>query len=448
MYLALADRIAEDVASGRLTPGIRLPTQRGLAQSLGVDLTTVTRGYAEARRRGLLSGKVGRGTFVVPVLRAGGRALGESESLTDLSLNLPPRLEPDVPGIALAQTLAELPKTGEIGSLLEYQNNAGMDAHRAAGASWIGQRGAEPDANRVVVTSGAQHAISVLLSTLLTPGDVVLTEELTYPGFRAAAEYLGLGIHGLPLDDEGIVVDAFRKACRARAKVLYIQPTLHNPTTITTSPERRAALVKVARTHGVKIIEDDVYAALAESAPPPLVTYAPELVYYVASLTKALAGGLRIGYVLSPTPQDAERIAAGVRVTTWMAAPLMAHIASDWVRSYVARDILKANRDEARRRQATAAGVFRGWTWRADRSGYHGWLELPEPWSSAEFVTRARKSGVAVTPADAFAVGDGVSVQAVRLSVTAARDTSTLKLALDRLVRLLELGPRMSTQVM
>lgn len=448
MYLALADRIAEDVAAGRLAPGTRLPTQRGLAHTLGIDLTTVTRGYDEARRRGLLSGKVGRGTYVVPTSRSGGRAIGESESLTDLSLNLPPRLDPDVPGIALAKTLAELSKAVGTGTLLEYQNNAGTDADRAAGASWIGQRGAEPDANRVVVTSGAQHAISVLLSTLLAPGDTVLTEDLTYPGFRAAAEYLGLGVRGLPLDDEGITVDGFRKACRAGAKVLYIQPTLHNPTTITTSAERRAALVKVARSHDVRIIEDDVYAALAESAPPPLVTLAPDIVYYVASLSKAVAGGLRIGYVLAPTSQEAERIAAGVRVTTWMAAPLMAHIASDWVRSYVARDILKANRDEARRRQTLAARVFQNWAWRAQRTGYHGWLELPKPWSSAEFVTRARKSGVAITPADAFAVGDAGSVQAIRLSVTAARDISTLEIALDRLARLLELGPRMSTQVM
>src|SRR5687768_747008 len=98
VYLALADRIAEDVAAGRLPPGSRLPTRRELAAQLDVDLTTVTRGYAEARRRGLLLGRVGRGTFVrgnVPV--PGARPFGDPDAVTDLSQNLPPRLEPDLP---------------------------------------------------------------------------------------------------------------------------------------------------------------------------------------------------------------------------------------------------------------------------------------------------------------------------------------------------------------
>jgi DNA-binding transcriptional MocR family regulator len=449
VYLALADSIAEEVAAGRLAPGTRLPTQRKLAEMLDVDLTTVTRGYAEARRRGLLLGRVGRGTFVrgsVGHPRAG--ASDHADAVTDLSQNLPPQLDPDLPALALAATLEELSKSPDAGALLAYHDNAGMELHRDAGASWVALRVPDPDPARLVVTNGAQHAITVLLSVLATPGDVVLTEALTYPGFRSAAEQLRLRVRGLELDDDGIAVDAFRRACKAGARLMYCTPTLHNPTTITTSPRRRAAIAKVAREYGVRIIEDDVYGILVDGAPAPVATHAPELTYFVASLTKAVAGGLRIGYVLCPTSSDAERIASGVRVTTWMAAPLMAQIASRWVTSRTARDILRANRAEAARRQALAARTLSRWDWRAERFSYHGWLALPKEWTTAEFVAQARRARVVVTPGDAFAVSGRCDPAAIRLSVSASPDRAALEGALERIARLLELGPRAARSVM
>lgn len=449
LYLALADRIAEDVAAGHLPPGSRLPTHRDLAARLGIDLTTVTRGYAEARRRGLLTGKVGRGTFVSAVAGPSGPAeLRGVRGILDLSLNVPPSLDPDLPGLALARTLAGVAKGVHVGALLAYQDSAGMQVHRAAGASWVARRVPGAPAERVVLTNGAQHAILALLVTLTAPTDVVVTERVTYPGFRSAAEHLGLRVRGLDMDDEGITVASFRSACRSGARMLYTAPTLQNPTTITMTAERRAALAKVARHHGVRIIEDDVYGVLADDAPAPLSVHAPELTYFVASLTKAVAGGLRVGYVMCPTTADTERLAAGVRATTWMAPPLMAHIASEWVRSRVARDILEANRAEAARRQAVAARVLGGWAWRADRFGYHGWLELPEAWTSADFVAQARRAGVAVTPADAFVAEGSWSRAAVRLSVTGPRDAGALEPALGTLARLLELGPRAAARDM
>ena len=444
VYLAIADTIAEDVASGRLRPGAQLPTHRELAHVLGVDLTTVTRGYAEARRRGLLLGRVGRGTFV----RGHVPTAAETDAVADLSLNLPPLLDPDLPAQALTATLEELSKSLDVGSLLKYQDNAGMELHRQAGASWVSQRVPDPDPDKLVVTNGAQHAISVLLSTLSSPGDVVLTEELTYPAFRSAAEHLSLKVRGLAMDKDGITVDAFRRACKAGARLLYVTPTLQNPTTISMPSSRRAAVARIAREFDVRVIEDDVYGILVDAAPPPFATHAPERTYFLSSLTKAVAGGLRIGYVLCPTTADAERVAAGVRVSTWMAPPLMAHIASRWVRSRTAREILRANRAEATRRQTLAKRLLSGFSWHATRFSYHGWLELPAGWTTAEFVAQARRANVAVTPSDAFAVSGRWEPAAVRLSLTALRNRDDLEDALGRIARLLELGPRTTASVM
>ena len=449
VYMALADRIAEDVAAGRLAPGTRMPTHRRLAQLLDVDLTTVTRGYAEARRRGLLLGRVGRGTFVSASVSAPlSGAAGSRDREADLTLNLPPRLDPDLPALSLTATLEELSKSLDAGALLQYHDNAGMELHRHAGSTWVAQRVADPDPSRVVVTNGAQHAISVLLSVLAAPGDVVMTEALTYPAFRAAAEGYRLQVRGLEMDGDGILPDAFRRACRTGARLLYCTPTLHNPTAIITSARRRAALARIAREFGVRIIEDDVYGVLVDRAPDPLATHVPELTYFIASLTKAVAGGLRIGYVLCPSLADAERMAAGVRVTTWMAPPLMAQIATRWVRSRTARDILRANRTEAARRQAIASRLLSGGDWRAERFSYHGWLQLPRGWTTAEFVTQARRARIAVAPGDAFAVSGRCEPAAIRISVTATPDLESLEAAVERVARLLELGPRASTSLL
>jgi DNA-binding transcriptional MocR family regulator len=217
---------------------------------------------------------------------------------------------------------------------------------------------------------------------------------------------------------------------------------------ITSPPRRRAALARVAREFGVRIIEDDVYGILVDDAPAPLATHAPELTYFLSSLTKAVAGGLRIGYVLCPSAGEAHSVAAGVRVTAWMAPPLMAEIASRWIRSRTAREILRANRAEAARRQAIAARVLSRYAWRGERFSYHGWLELPTGWSTAEFVAQAARARVGVTPGDAFAVSGSCDPPAVRISLTAAQDRESLQSALERLARLLELGPRESATVL
>jgi DNA-binding transcriptional MocR family regulator len=448
VYLALADRIAEDIASGRLTPGARLPTHRELAELLHVDLTTVTRGYGEARRRGLLVGRVGHGTFVRATDGAQTESAADPSAVIDLSQNIPPRLDPDLRGSALRETLEELSRSPDAGALLAYQDNAGMESHRQAGAAWVSQQIKDADPSRIVVTNGAQHAISVLLSTLARPGDVVMAEALTYPGFRSAAAQAHLRVRGLEMDGDGISVEAFRRACRAGSRVLYATPTLQNPTTISSSPKRRAAIARVAREFGVHIIEDDVYGILVDDAPAPLATYAPELTYYVASLTKAVAGGLRIGYLYCPSPAHADRVAAGVRVTTWMAPPLMAQIASQWIKSRTARDLLKANRAEAARRQSIARKSLSSFGWRSERFSYHGWLELPDAWTTAEFVAQARRARVSVTPGDSFAVSGRCEPAAVRISLTACPDRDAVGLALERVAHLLAQGPRASTSVL
>lgn len=447
-YLAIAQALAGDIGAGALKPGDRLPTHRDLAYRLGVTVGTVSRGYAEAGRRGLIVGEVGRGTFVRrPASAARALALtGALEpGLIDLTPNRPV-LGPQ--GEALAATLRDICGRADLDEMIGYHPDAGMAAHRATGAAWIGRQVAAAEPERLVVTVGAQHAIAVTLAALTNPGDVVLVEALTWPGVKALASLLHLELEALPMDRDGLEPEAFEAACRARgARVLYCMPTLQNPTTVTQPAERRAAIVEIARRHDVAIVEDDVYGFLPDGAPPPLADLAPERTYYLSGVSKSLAPGLRVGYVLAPAGKTA-LVAAGVRATTFMTPPLTAEVVATWIADGTAERLVAWQRDEARARQAIAKARLAGIPYKGGGACFHIWLELPSPWRADDFVAQAREGGVAVAPADLFAAGRAPAPHAVRIALGAAPDRAALEQALGTLADILRAPPAPRLAVM
>src|SRR5688572_2812049 len=163
-YIAISRALAEDVGSGRLAPGAQLPTHRDLADALGVTVGTVSRAYAEAARRGLVSGEVGRGTFVrAPVGGEPGVADEDGTALVDMSINHPPPIGGAEPA-ALQETLIALARRRDLAGLLAYPPDAGSRAHREAGATWLERGGHRVDPGRIVVCSGSQHGLVALLS--------------------------------------------------------------------------------------------------------------------------------------------------------------------------------------------------------------------------------------------------------------------------------------------
>ncbi|HKC11890.1 MAG TPA: PLP-dependent aminotransferase family protein [Vicinamibacteria bacterium] len=443
-YLAIADAIADDVASGQLKPGSRLPTHRDLADRLGVTVGTVSRGYVEAARRGLLSGEVGRGTFVryrgTEVTPPPRGDLGRPKPV-DLSQNLPPPAMDEPHLRSLQDTLRSLASRADLAALLDYPAEAGNPPDREAGAAWIARTGLPALPEQVLVCGGGQHGLTTVLATLLTPGDLVLTEALTFPGLKAAANLLHLRLQGLPLDDHGLRADAFAAACQSTgAKALYCVPTIQNPTGAVMPAERRREIASIAEAHRVAIVEDDLHALLPRERPLPLAALAPDISYYVTSMSKTLAPGLRIGYVLAPAAMVG-RLAANLRATTWASAPLMAAICSAWIREGTADTILEARRREAAARQTLARAILGGSEYRAHPYAYHLWLSLPEPWRSDSFVAQARIRGVAVTPAEAFVVGRSSVPHAVRLCLGAARDRAELEKGLRLVAATLEGSP-------
>lgn len=447
-YQQLVDALAEDIASGRLVPGTRLPPYRDLAHRLAVSAQTVSRAYAQATRRGLLRGEVGRGTFVRDP--AEGTAGTPPASLArdtsgpiDLSRNLP---SPSRSDAHLGNALRDIAAGADLRSFLDYQNgDEPRRQHDKAARVWLRECGLGDLEGEIVGTCGAQHALFCALTGLLTAGDLMLSEALGYAPVRVIAERLALRVLPVEIDADGVCPESVERLCRDRpTRLIYLTATLQSPTTSTLSEDRRRRIAEIARRHDMLILEDDVFGPLKDNRPPPVAVFAPERTIYVTSLSKCVAPGLRVGFIHAP-PALAEAVRRAVVLSVWMTPPLMSEIATRLIESGAAMRLLQEQRATARRRQDLARRILAPFDLSADAQGLHAWLRLPDGWSAGSFRAAAEGRGVLVSDARDFAA-PGVTVPAAaRLSLGHEASDDRLEAGLARLADLLSQPPRSDT---
>lgn len=443
-YLGIVEALEADIRAGRLAPGERLPPQRAIAEALDVDLTTVTRAFNEARRRGLVAAQAGRGTFVCD--EQDNRDRAALAPVLDLSMNIPPQPEAIDFRRLVPQGLAAILSGPRGATSLQYQESAGSFSDRAVAARWLSQRHGTIATDRVIVTSGAQAALFACCAAVAGAGDVIAAGELTYPGMKSVAAERGLKIAPVAMDAQGMIPDAFAQLCaETRPKVLYVVPNIDNPTTATLPEARRQQIVAVARQFGVAIIEDDPYGPLHSRPGASFLALAPDLTWYLATLSKSVTPALRVAYAVVPDPAGAARLAAILRATTLMAPPLMAGLASRWIAEGFLDEAAAAIRAENRLRQALAAKTLAGQDFAADPEGYHLWLQLPTHWRAGDFAEHADRAGVSIVPAAAFAIA-GQPGDRVRISLGVAPDREALDDGLTQLAELMK-GPPTLTRV-
>ena len=446
-YTLLADAIERAVRAGHLKAGERLPTHRELSRRLGVAVSTVTRGYAEAIGRGLLESTVGRGTFVKagPAVAAGNERAEEVRPLermyvsllsrataVDLSLNHP---LPNGAGGALADGMRALAEAGNIDDLALYHPPQGRLDHRVAGAAWLDFLGIAAEPEDVIVVAGGQTALLSILLAFARRGDVVLAESLTWPGALAVAQSLGIRFEPVALDAEGLVPAAFEEACRRWSpRLVYTMPTLQNPTTAIAGLARRREIARIARAHRVVIVEDDAYGFVVEPRGTSYFELARDISVYLTSLSKPIAPALRLGYVAAPAALRRQLLVA-FRATTVMASPLLAELASRLINSGEAARLARSQAHAAERRQRLADRIL-GVVGRKVQASLHRWLPLPAGISTAGFVADALAHDVAVTSGEVFAVHAGDDPHGVRVCLCAEPDEKRLEGALGVLAGL------------
>ncbi|EBA16734.1 probable transcriptional regulator protein, GntR family [Roseobacter sp. SK209-2-6] len=418
-YIELAEAIRTDIESGILKPGDRLPPQRGVAQALGVDFSTVSRGYAEAVRRGDIESFVGRGTFV---RETNGPAGEETETAQpdprrsleeDPMMNMPP--EPEEPQLLrrMAQGVAHV--SANLVPLLRYQSVTGSAADRDLARTWMQENGFDTPLERLAISPGAHASIYAILTLLTEPGQALLCEAVTYPGLRSIAGQLGVKLIGVKEDEHGIIPEALEALITEYWPAgLYLNPTLSNPRTRTIPKERRFEIAEVLKRFDLPLIEDDAYCFIAADAPAPISSHLPDLGWHIAGISKVFGAGLRLAYTTIPNGVAMGAFAQIQRSMHIMPSPLSLALMGRWIEDGTAAALQANLQQAARERQALAADILQGCRFESAPEAFCLWVELPKGTSRAEVMGRMANRKIGILPSDAFTVA-GEPQEAVRV---------------------------------
>jgi DNA-binding transcriptional MocR family regulator len=412
----LAEALAAAVERRDLLPGARLPPERVLAAQLGVARTTVSAAYGLLESKGLVERLQGRGTHVT-----GGDATPAGQRAADLTTSLQRNVifrrlteeSPDAidllgssapPGAAIRRAVATAVSAIDLDDLMADQgyHPLGYPPLRRAIAAYLSARGLPTTQAEVLVTGGAQQAISLLAAYYVSPGSVVVLEDPTFPGavdaFRAAgARIVGVPVHAAGADI-GLIADA---VSGGTVRAVYLTPTFHNPTGAVMPEAARRELARFGHASGVPVIEDTTLAelALGSDPPPPLAAYGRDApIVSVGSLSKLFWAGLRVGWI------RASRSAIAQLGQLKAVSDLGCSLVSQAIAAAMLADVRRIGdlrRAELTERLALLEDLLHGmlpaWRWRRPEGGLSVWARLPAG-SSAELAQVAGHHGVLVAP--------------------------------------------------
>jgi DNA-binding transcriptional MocR family regulator len=454
--IATVARAIRDEA-GRRRAGDRLPSTRELVRALGVSPVTVSRALAALVSEGVVITRPGEGSFVAarPVPGAGRAAdfswqtlaLGErrtSASGVLVSLEEPPAEEipmasgyphPSLlPARALAAAMARAARRPDA---WQRPPVTGIDGLRA----WFARStGGQHDAGDVIVTAGAQGALTAAFRALVPAGETLLVESPTYPGALAVAASAGIRTVGVPVDGDGIRPGALAQAFAATgARAVYCQPTFQNPTGVVLSAARRPEILATAAAAGAFIIEDDYgrYLGHERPAPPPLVSEDTDgRIVHLASLTKPASPSLRIGALIARGPV-AERLRAIRVVDDFFVSRPLQETALELVSSPAwPRHLASLARALATRRATLAAAIAQRLPQFTvpvlPRGGVCLWARVPGPLADERLAQLAARQGTAISAGRSFFPAEPPG-SFVRLSFAAAARPEDLDEGVRRL---------------
>ncbi|MBX3195316.1 MAG: PLP-dependent aminotransferase family protein [Microbacteriaceae bacterium] len=412
-YSALADRIRLLVLDGRLPLGTRLPAERELAAHLGLSRTTVSAGYADLRESGYLDSIRGSGS-VVRLPSRGSTAAPDPTVSADL-LDFSKATLPAVPAVAAAseRAAALLPSfLGESGF-----DALGLRVVRQALADRYTSRGLPTDADEIMITIGAQHAIGLLSRTLLSRGDRALVEVPSYPHAFDALRTAGARLVPVPVtSDEGWDEVALEQAFQRTSPTLgYLMPDHHNPTGTSMSDELRTRTIELAARQGTTLIVDETMAELGLDGQPQRAPFAASgRAVTIGSVGKTIWGGLRLGWIRA----DRELIqrASRARFALDLGTPIfeqliLLELLPEYDRILVdRREYLRAGRDHL---VARLGRDFPQWAVPHPPGGLTVWANLGAPVSS-QLALAARGHGLVVAAGPRFGI-DGVFERFIRI---------------------------------
>ncbi len=457
LYTQIAAQMRQMIRHGALNIGDRLPPNRELAQSLGVNRSTVATAYDELLADGLIAARVGSGTYVAAVPSTPLRAQPETVAPA------PPRIAPlnwetVLPELRVNEFLASresaqrrkesmvfthaLPAAElfpldefrrsvervlrrEGRALLQYGAGSGYEPLQQYLLQQMALTGIRAEPDEILLTSGCQQALDLLRQTLLQPGDEVVVENPTYPGALSLFCQPQYKCIGVPVGAHGLDLDALEDVLRQRRpKLIYVVPTFHNPTGVSLDLAARRRLIELAAQYRVPLVEDEIYRDLryAGAALPSLKALDPyDVVIHLNSFSKVSFPGLRVGWVVAPR-RLIEHL-RGLRQCTDMHGNLLAQAAlADFARlGGLNKHIQRCRRNYAQRRDALLAALQRhfpsGTSWTEPEGGLAIWVRLPEGVNAETLLAHAQLQNIYFTPGARF-YACGARANTLRLAFT------------------------------
>src|SRR5579859_209494 len=434
IYRQVMRAIQEQIAQGSLQPGDRLPPSRDLADTLGISRISVVNAYAELRAAGILSAHPGRGTFVAGLVAA----IADPRQLPSIAAN-PAAQQPGIiafsggapaeeflPVQAIRQSInAVLDRDGA--AAVAYEETEGYAPLRQAVSDYVASLGIRCKSEQVLITGGCQQALDLAVQALLGEGDILLTTNPTYLGMLDIARIRRVQVVGVPVDDDGLRLDALESAIHAHhPHLIYVAPTHHNPTGSVMPIHRRRQLLRIAWENDIPIIEDGVYHELSYGGDPPSPLKAldeHDNVLYASGFSKIVLPGTRIGYLVAEGPTW-ERILKVKQAADVCTPGLNQRAMHHYLQTGALVGHLERVRRACRERRDVALRAARRWlpggaTWTEPSGGLYLWIELPHGGpTAAELYVSAIQHGVA------FAIGsmfhtDGAGAYFVRINFAA-----------------------------
>ncbi|MEV0203162.1 PLP-dependent aminotransferase family protein [Nonomuraea sp. NPDC050691] len=443
-YRHLAQAISALILDGRIALHVRLPAERDLAGALSVSRPTVTAAYDLLRESGYARSRRGSGTWTAlpeGALPSGvTRALAPPDTAIDLA-----RAAPGLPEQALGDALHQIaPRLAEHARTPGY-HPYGLPELRAAVAGRFTRRGLATVPEQILVTSGAQHALTLIIGLLSGPGDRVMVENPSYPNALEALRRARLRPVSVPVTDSGWDIEIIESTLRQSVpKLAYLIPDFHNPVGVVMPAEVRARVLRAAQRSGTWLIIDETLTDLALDVPvpPPFASHAVPggagKVITVGSMSKTTWGGLRIGWLRAPASLVTEL--AGQRIATDLGGSVLDQLLA---LALLARteELLPLRLEQVREQRAALAAALSEriphWTWQVPPGGLSLWVDLGEPVASA-FAERALEYGVRIEGGGAFATDPGIFEQRLRVPYTAR--PGTLREAVHRMAAALADG--------
>ena len=431
LYIALANKLEADIASGQIKPGTKLPPQRELADFLDVNLSTVARAFKICSDKGFLKSSVGSGTFVS--YHMVNKMTPADENIIDLGGIMPADENND----EMRLLIREMTNESDFGSLLQYRSGAEYWQNEA-GAHLLKQAKCSVTPDKIIFANGGQNAIAGALFSIFKPGDRLGVDPLVYPGIISLASMLGIRLIPIKQENGEMSKEGIRYAVKNEGiKGLYIIPDYQNPTMHSMSEACRDMIAKMAAEYNLIVIEDGYSALLTDEPKDSIYSRVPEQSIFFLSLSKCLSSSLRQAYMTACDKyRDAvERAFYNINLES---SAFLSELSARLILSGKYESLLTRRKAMLRERNRIAESVLGNYQLLGDSQALCKWLILPKGKSSAEFEKRALEKGVLIYGSEHFAVGKSVPASGARLSVCTPKTNEELARACVALREILE----------